>query len=882
MWDSLRLSALGNFSLRKIVLLLVAGLTSALFVTLAHSTPTFADDAAWNGDAIKYNGHDYAKESATLPGVSQGYDAYVYKPADQSDKAYVIAVKTGADKSQQISDAQLIEYKLDGGNTYSSPGPPTTLAITAQTGTDGQTSSDQGGDTEKTSCGVPSIGWIICGVSRFMADAMDKAYGWISDYLVVKPLTTDTSNGLYQAWDIAKNIANAAFIVAFLIIVYSQITSVGINNYEIKKMIPRLIIAAILVNASYIICTIAIDISNIMGDSIQKALIEIRQTLPAPKAQTSWGNLTTLILSGGTLGVAGGIAIAASGGVLALVPLLVPVLVGGILSIFVALIVLAARQALVTVLVVLAPIAFVAYLLPNTEKQFERWRGLFVNMLMIFPLFSLLFGGAQLASYIIIQNTDQISVVILAMFVQVAPLLITPFLMKVSHGLLTQLGGFVNNPRKGLVDRSRNWSNEHSEIARARQEGRGANKPWYTPSGLAYRRARGKTHRQNSLKRHQEVVAAAINNEERAVQMNADLKAAELQKSAGDARAEALFQRNKASDTAAGRTMQRDSAMLQTSKLQAKAFEEQDEARFHEILSKEIKPENRDHPYYEFATEARAAQHALHIAEANKEAADKMQRKEWIAELKVNTELQRTAGGIDPDGALNVYAKAKAAEIDDKAKLIKQIEDSTSILPGRIYQMDENLRMAINEGNAEKARAYINMLARSNDPGVHRLRMTLRKFESQMEAKGILGDIKFHIDNHASLNNDAEDIVKWSREFERSLKDVGHDSGTWSNQTANKIIGQKMTSQLIAIKSGGVSETTMREILLNPAKVGLKPAVLDEIRTRLKLNLNGEEDRLLETPEGLATLAGRVAPAAQAVPDPDRGEDYETSIQIAH
>ncbi len=210
MWDSIRLSAMGNFSLRKIALLLVAGLTSALFVAIAHSTPTFADDATWNGEAIKYNDHDYTKESVTLPGISQGYDTYVYKPTDQTDKAFVIAVKTGADKSQQITDAQLREYKLDGGNTYSSPGPPTTVAIAAQSSTGDQAGSDQSGDTEKTSCGVPSIGWIICGVSRFMADAMDKAYGWISDYLVVKPLTTDTNSGLFQAWDIAKNIANAA------------------------------------------------------------------------------------------------------------------------------------------------------------------------------------------------------------------------------------------------------------------------------------------------------------------------------------------------------------------------------------------------------------------------------------------------------------------------------------------------------------------------------------------------------------------------------------------------------------------------------------------------------------------------------------------------
>lgn len=841
MWDSIRLSAMGNFSLRKIALLLVAGLTSALFVAIAHSTPTFADDATWNGEAIKYNDHDYTKESVTLPGISQGYDTYVYKPTDQTDKAFVIAVKTGADKSQQITDAQLREYKLDGGNTYSSPGPPTTVAIAAQSSTGDQAGSDQSGDTEKTSCGVPSIGWIICGVSRFMADAMDKAYGWISDYLVVKPLTTDTNSGLFQAWDIAKNIANAAFIIAFLIIVYSQITSVGISNYEIKKMIPRLIIAAILVNASYYICTIAIDVSNIMGDSIQKALIEIRQTLPAPKAQTSWGNLTTLILSGGTLGVAGGIAIAASGGVLALVPLLVPVLVGGILSIFVALIVLAARQALITVLVVLAPIAFVAYLLPNTEKQFERWRGLFVNMLMIFPLFSLLFGASQLASYIIIQNTDQISVVILAMFVQVAPLLITPFLMKVSHGLLTQLGGFVNNPRKGLVDRSRNWANERSELARTEQIKKGANKSWIKPSGMAYRRSRGKQYRERRLKNAQEGIEAAIANEKRMQELNADAKYVELRKNAGDALSERLFEERKASSTPEGLVMQRDSGRMRLAKMQTKALEDADEARWQEALSERVTPQTNQR-YAAYSTDAQSALLAHHIAEGNKTAAETMQKKEYVAELKDDQNLQVLVGGIDPHGALKAYSNAKDADVNAKAELVKKIENSSSIMPGRIFQMDTALRQAVASGNAEASRAYINMLAKSNDPGVNQLRLTLRELEGQMRTNDILDDVKFHIDNHQSLNSDAEDMVKWSRLKDVALENVGNDPGTWNNQTAQKILGQKQSSQLIAIQSGGVSPSTMREILTNPAKVGVKPVVLREMRNRLGIDSDGTQD----------------------------------------
>lgn len=878
MWDSMRLSLTGNFSMRKMILVFVAGLMSALFVSLANSTTTFAEAATWEGDSIKIGNETYEKVSETtvIPGI--GADRSAYKSTQPKDGVItVLSLPRDPDKSREITDIRQYEYNFDEQTgTYSNQQRPPNNAvlvtsINAQAG-------DPAAEAERTSCGVKGIGWIICSVSRFMADAMDKIYEWIKSFLVVKPLTTDTESGLFQAWKIALGLANACFIIAFLVIIYSQITNQGINNYEIKKMIPRLIIAAILVNASYYVCTIAIDVSNIMGNSIQQALADIRESLPAPKAQTSWANLTTFILSGGTLAAIGGYAASAiAGGPLALVYLLVPALVGGVLSVLVAVIVLAARQALITVLVVLAPIAFVAYLLPNTEKHFERWRGLFVNMLMIFPLFSLLFGGSQLASYLIIQNTDQISVVILAMFVQVAPLMITPFLMKVSHNLLTQLGGFVDNPRKGLVDRSRNWSSERAALRKAEHQEKGANRPWYTPTGISYRNAKGRKFREKRLSNAQEGFDAAIANEERMQLLMGDSKRAGLRKDRGEARADAMFERDKSKSAA----MRRDVGDTRLAKMEAEVYHEREEARWNEALAKSTL-DNSNHVFYKYAKQAQKLELEKHIAEGNKHAAEAVQKKDYVEELKESPGLQMRVGGIDPNGATKAYATAKAADVAGKAELVKQIEDSSSILPGQIHQMDASLRDAINEGNIEAARAYINMLAKSNDPGVHRLRMTLRKFEAKMESNGMIGDIKFHIDSHASLNNDAEDIVKWSRVNDKSLKEVAQIDETWSNQTANKIIGQKMTSQLIALKSGGISEGTMREILLNPAKVGLKPVVIKEIRRQMKLNEDGSEDEWLRdmTAERQAKLDSRPAPGPQALPDPDRQEDYEQAIQI--
>src|SRR5690606_19726524 len=74
--------------------------------------------------------------------------------------------------------------------------------------------------------------------------------------------------GVYKAWELVRNVANALFVLAFMIIIYSQITGRGGGGYNIKRMLPKLIIAVIMVNVSYYACAAVIDVSNILGDSV--------------------------------------------------------------------------------------------------------------------------------------------------------------------------------------------------------------------------------------------------------------------------------------------------------------------------------------------------------------------------------------------------------------------------------------------------------------------------------------------------------------------------------------------------------------------------------------------------------------------------------------
>jgi hypothetical protein len=318
----------------------------------------------------------------------------------------------------------------------------------------------------KTECAIDGIGWIVCPVTTALAGGMDFIYDMLAGFLVVQPASSDDSSALYRAWTYMRSFANIAFVIAFLVIIYSQITSMGVSNYGIKRLLPRLIIAAILVNVSYYICAVAIDIFNILGYSFQDLFMMMREGLIGSDVSytdiPTWKSVTAAVLSGGTLA---GLAIAASAySVAGLALLLVPALMTCLLAVLVALVVMAARQAIITILVILAPLAFVAYLLPNTEKLFEKWKSAFITLLVLFPAFSVVFGGSQLASIAIIKNANSIAVVILGLLVQVAPLMITPLLIKFGGGLLGKISGMVNNPAKGAFDRVSNMAREKAEI----------------------------------------------------------------------------------------------------------------------------------------------------------------------------------------------------------------------------------------------------------------------------------------------------------------------------------------------------------------------------------------------------------------------------------
>ena len=439
--------------------LLIAGMLVGIFLNaLTHSTSVYAVDAEWSGHNLTYNKEKYTKVSddKKIKQLNLPDNSLVYVNEDKNKKETKVIYFPSSEISS-LSSATYAVYSFTPPNTYEQT---STSTISIESPSENSTS---------TSCDVQGIGWIICPVSNWLADGIDFMYSALQEFLKTKPLeTTNQNSGIYLAWVIMRNISNVAFIVAFLVIIYSQLTSVGISNYGVKKMLPRLVIAAVLVNLSFTICAILLDLSNIAGYAFQDAFMGIKNTISTVGENTTtwtWSEIISTALSNGALAVGAGYAVSLAL-TTELLPMLVPAATLAGLTLLFILLIMAARQALIIILIIVSPLAFVCYLLPGTEKWFKKWRDSFLTMLVFFPAFAVVFGGAQLAGIIIIQNASGSNgaiMHILGMLVQIIPLAITPLIMKFSGGVLGKFAGFVNDKNKGLYDRSKNWSKDRRE-----------------------------------------------------------------------------------------------------------------------------------------------------------------------------------------------------------------------------------------------------------------------------------------------------------------------------------------------------------------------------------------------------------------------------------
>lgn len=308
-----------------------------------------------------------------------------------------------------------------------------------------ETSSAEVDEAQKISsdCStVSALSWLFCPLSESLAAAVSNLYGKLIEPQLEMDANYVNSDAVVSVWGSFRDISNVLLVILILAVVISQVTGVGIDNYGIKKILPKIIVAAILINLSFIICQLSIDISNIVGKSIMNMFAGFASDVNVANNGGTAATIAALI--------GGVVAIIALPGIILDVGTLAG-LIGGLISIIVSIIflfiLLVVRKAGVIALVMVSPIAFTLYMLPNTKKFFSKWLDAFSKLLLLFPICGLIMGVSTLLAKVFNSGTEvnDLHMGLVACIIAVAPVFLIPSVIKSTFNAFGKAGAALSN-----------------------------------------------------------------------------------------------------------------------------------------------------------------------------------------------------------------------------------------------------------------------------------------------------------------------------------------------------------------------------------------------------------------------------------------------------
>ena len=179
-------------------------------------------------------------------------------------------------------------------------------------------------------------------------------------------------------WAMVRDVANMFFVVALLVIAFATI--LGLEQYEWKKGLIKLIVMAVFINFSNLIAQLIIDAAHVFTITFLNAI-----------SATAGGNLINMfkldaiveMVSDPDLGTTpegASTALFGSSIVASIFAILAAVALGSYV------IVMALRVVILWALIILSPLAYLLYALPKGEKYAQEWWSEFFKHVIVAPI----------------------------------------------------------------------------------------------------------------------------------------------------------------------------------------------------------------------------------------------------------------------------------------------------------------------------------------------------------------------------------------------------------------------------------------------------------------------------------------------------------------
>ncbi len=375
----------------------------------------------YQGSEIKASGGNYEGTLTFKKGeqgeINNSFDAYYAtgKTKNGCEYRFIMAVqksdKSKGQLSKAIDQSNDVTSQCDGISDEISVDPKGfdktfTIANAPGQEEENENGENAGNQQPEARCELESLGWIICPILTISAKVITGLGNMLDTLLFLDPLTIPTSTDLntveegqqarvaaFVVWQNMRNFANILFLLFFMFAIFAIATGMGLNNYTIKRILPRVIIAAILINLSYYIFAFVIDVTNVAGRGVAGLL-----NIKIPSAQEATVEAGDLGLYG--IGAVAGLTGLAITGTLAAI--LIPFVIGVVVGVLVLLLIVILREVLIVFLVVLSPIFAVLWILPNTEGVARRYVGFTRTVLLIYPFMMAGIAFSNIAAQLIL------------------------------------------------------------------------------------------------------------------------------------------------------------------------------------------------------------------------------------------------------------------------------------------------------------------------------------------------------------------------------------------------------------------------------------------------------------------------------------------------
>lgn len=303
---------------------------------------------------------------------------------------------------------------------------------------------------------ILSLKWLVCPIINAATFTVGKLEDAINVLLMINTadvFSSSATNAYHMAWNSFRIFALGLIVIAALVMVVSQAAGVEIlDAYTIRKVLPRLLFAAIFIALSWNILELLCNLSNDAGMGVRTLIYAPFQGLiKGPNNQIGGGSSFALTL----IGTGGALAFGWIG--------MLSFALTGMLAALIAFAVLVFRKMLILLLLMMAPFAIACYVLPSTQKGWTIWKDGLLSALIVFPIISGMIAIGRVFSVIAFNGQAyngpgaQIVSQIIAVIAYFAPYFLISMAFRLAGGFIATVGGVVNDRGRGAFDRLRNF-----------------------------------------------------------------------------------------------------------------------------------------------------------------------------------------------------------------------------------------------------------------------------------------------------------------------------------------------------------------------------------------------------------------------------------------